>query len=316
MTMRAIAVDTLKGKPQLMILPRPTPKPDQLLVKVSVAGMNPFDWQLTDGVMKEVMPNVLPFVMGIDAAGDVVDLGSQVSRFCLGDRVFGQFFHSPLGEGTYAEYCVVPETATVAKLPPSVPDKAAAALPTAAMTALSMIDSLEIDPGSTVLIVGATGGVGAFATQLAAGRGFIVLVTAGPQDAERMQGLGASQVFDARGTELIAQLTPTYRQRIHAVIDLVSDRATFKSMARFVLEGGYMLTTVDAADPEFLKDQHIKGGNFSLEADAGLLLRLASLVETGQLVVPIEATISLEQAPDAIAASRNGHARGKTVIRM
>lgn len=314
--MRAIAVDTLKGKPQLMILPRPTPKPDQLLVKVSVAGMNPFDWQLTDGVMTEVMPNVLPFVMGIDAAGDVVQLGSQVSRFRLGDRVFGQFFHSPLGEGTYAEYCVVPETATIAKLPASVSDEVAAALPTAAMTALSIIDCLEIEPGSTVLIVGATGGVGAFATQFAAARGFIVLVTAGPQDAERMQGLGASRVFDARGTELIAQLIATYRQRIDAVIDLVSDREMFRSMSQLVPKGGYMLTTIDAADPEFLKDQHIKGGNFSLEADAALLLRLASLVETGQLMVPIEAAIGLERVPEAIAASRSGHAHGKTVIRM
>ena len=143
MMMRAIAVATLKGKPQLMVLPKPTPRSDQLLVKVSVAGMNPFDWQLTDGVMTGVLPNVLPFVMGIDAAGSVVEIGSAVSRFRVGDRGFGQFFHSPLGEGTYAEYCVVPETATVAKLPDSVSDEVAAALPTAAMTALSMIDSLQ-----------------------------------------------------------------------------------------------------------------------------------------------------------------------------
>jgi len=78
--MRAIAVETLKGKPQLMMLPNPIPKAEQLLVKVSVAGMNPFDWRLTDGVMAVVMPNVLPFVMGIDAAGSVVEIGSTVSR--------------------------------------------------------------------------------------------------------------------------------------------------------------------------------------------------------------------------------------------
>ncbi len=314
--MRAIAVDTLKGKPQLMVLPKPTPSTDQLLVKVSVAGMNPFDWQLTDGVMTGVMPNVLPFVMGIDAAGSIVEIGATVSRFRVGDRVFGQFFHSPLGEGTYAEYCVVPETGTVAKLPSSVSDEVAAALPTAAMTALSMSDSLELAPGSQVLIVGATGGVGAFATQLAAVRGFTVLATGGPHDVERMHGLGASKVFCTRGVELIAQLHASYGQSIDAVIDLVSDRETFKSMAQLVPKAGYMLTTIDAADPAFLNARGIKGGNFSLKADTVLLLRLASLVETGQLVVPIEATISLEQAPEAVTASRSGRARGKTVIRI
>jgi NADPH:quinone reductase-like Zn-dependent oxidoreductase len=100
------------------------------------------------------------------------------------------------------------------------------------------------------------------------------------------------------------------------VIDLVSDPETFKSMAWLVRKGGYMLTTIDAADSQFLKAREIKGGNFSLKADAVLLQRLASFVETGQLLVPIEATISLEQAPEAVAASRSGHSRGETVIRM
>lgn len=174
--MRAVAVEKLQGEPRLMDVPLPVAKPDQLLIKVSAAGINPLDWKIADGAFEGAMPHVLPLVLGVDAAGVVAGIGTKVTRFKKGDRVFGQFFNVPLGVGTYAEYTVAGETGAVAKLPSTVTDEQGAALPTAAMTASGMVDSLELPPGSKVLIVGATGGVGSFATQLAAARGFTVLV--------------------------------------------------------------------------------------------------------------------------------------------
>jgi NADPH2:quinone reductase len=313
--MRAIAVEKLKGEPRLLDVARPEPKADQLLVKVSMAGMNPIDWKLADGMMTGVLPEVLPFVLGLDAVGIVAGIGASVSQFKIGDRVFGQFFHAPLGEGTYAEYTVVPESGTVAILPSSVSDEVGAALPTAAMTALSIVDSLELSPGSKVLVVGASGGVGSFATQMAVAKGFTVLVTARDDDAERLRQFGAFESFDRRGPDLVSQVALAHPQGIDAVIDLVSDAATFKASASLVSKGGYLVTTTGVADLKSLKARGLKGVNFQLEANTSLLKRLVALVEGQKLAVPVEATITLDKVPAAIAASRSGRARGKTVIR-
>jgi NADPH:quinone reductase-like Zn-dependent oxidoreductase len=314
--MRAIAVEKLKGEPRLMDLPEPTPKEDQLLVKVSMAGMNPYDWKVADGEMAGMIPNVLPLVLGSDAAGVVAAVGTKVSRFSKGDRVFGQFFHAPLGEGTYAEYAVVPESGAVAKIPVAVADDVAAALPTAAMTALAMVDSLDLEPGSKVLIVGATGGVGMFAIQFAAAKGFTVLVTGGPKDSERVHALGATEIFDYREGDLTARVSSAHRHGIDAVIDLVSNAAAFTKIMSLVSKGGYALTTLGVGDAKDLQKRGIRGGNFVLQGNPELLQRLATMVENNQLVVPIEATIELEAVPAAIVASRRGGARGKTVIRI
>lgn len=314
--MRAIAVEKLKGEPRLMDLPEPKPKEDQLLVKVSMAGMNPYDWKVADGEMAGMIPNVLPLVLGSDAAGVVATVGTKVSRFSKGDRVFGQFVHAPLGEGTYAEYAVVPESGAVAKIPAAIADGVAAALPTAAMTALAIVDSLDLRPGSKVLIVGATGGVGLFATQFAAARGFTVLVTAGPKDRERIHALGATEAFNYREGDLTARVSSAHRHGIDAVIDLVSDAAAFSKIASLVSKGGYALTTLGVGDAKDLQKRGIRGGNFFLQGNSELLQRLATMVESKELVVPIEATIELEAVPAAIAASRRGGARGKTVIRI
>ena|ERR1700690_2191737 len=314
--MRAVAVDQLKGEPRVVELPTPAPKPDQLLVRVSVAGMNPYDWKLADGVLAGVMPNVLPFVLGLDAAGVVAAVGASVSRFKKGDRVFGQFFHVPLGEGTYAEYTLVPEAGAVALLPTPVSDEVGAALPTAGMTALAMVDALGLKSGGTVLITGATGGVGSFATQLAAAKGYRVLATAGAPDATLLRGFGATEVYDYRTTDVVSEVQKAHPEGIDALLDLVSDAATLKRMAGLVRRGGQVRSTIGSADPRTLQELGLHGGNFFLKADASLLRRLVGFVESGELKVPIEATITLDGVPAAIAAHRRGGARGKTVIRV
>jgi NADPH:quinone reductase len=314
--MRAVAVEKLKAEPRVMELPSPKPKDDQLLIQVAVAGMNPYDWKLADGILAGVMPNVLPFVMGSDAAGVVLAVGTGVSRFKIGDRVFGQFFHVPLGEGTYAEYTVAPEGGSVALLPSSISDAVGAALPTAAMTALAMVDSLTLAAESTVLIVGATGGVGNFATQLAAAKGYRVLVTAGTSDQDPMRRLGAAEIYDYRRADLVTQVQAAHTKGVDAVIDLVSDAAALKRIAGLVRRGGHLLSTIGAADAKDLQELGLQGGNFFLKADASLLKRLVGFVDSGQLQVPIGATITLDGAPAAIATGRRGGARGKTVIRI
>ncbi len=313
--MRAIAVDAYKGEPRLVEVAQPVPKPEQLLVKIGATALNPFDWKVADGIMQGSMPAVFPLILGQDAAGTVSAAGSNVTRFKIGDRIFGQFFHAPVGEGTFAEYAVVPQKGALALLPPEIDFPTAAALPTAGMTALAMVEALELEAGSSVLIVGATGGVGSFATQLAADKGLRVLATAAaPGEGERLRRLGASEIYASRDEALISEVRSNHPQQIGGVIDLVSKTAGLTALAGLVREGGCVLTTVFSADEKSLRTRGIRGGNFEVRASSSLLERLVESVRSGKLSVPIDSTISLAEAPTAIARSRAGHSKGKTVI--
>ena len=261
------------------------------------------------------MPAVFPLILGQDAAGTVSSVGNNVTRFKSGDRVFGQFFHAPVGEGTFAEYAVVPEKGALALLPREIDFPTAAALPTAGMTALAMVEALELEAGSSVLIVGATGGVGSFATQLAANKGLHVLATAAaPSDGERLRRLGAHEIYASRDEALISEVQRTHSQPIDGVIDLVSKTAVLTALAGLVRQGGCVLTTVFSADEKALRARGLRGGNFEVRASSSLLERLVEIVQSGKLTVPIDSAISLADAPAAIARSRAGHSKGKTVI--
>ena len=312
--MHAIAVDKLKGEPRLIEVAQPVAKPDQLLVKIAATAINPFDWKVADGIMGKA-PTVFPLILGQDAAGTVTATGAAVTRFKTGDRLFGQFFHMPIGEGTFAEYAVVPQTAPLVLLPAEIDFATAAALPTAGMTALAMIEALELEEQASVLIVGATGGVGSFATQIAASKGLHVLATAGASaDAERLRRLGAREVYGSRDQALITDVQRNHPQGIDGVIDLVSNAAALSALAGLVRQGGCVLTTVFSADEKGLQGRGLRGGNFEVKATSTLLQRLADIVSAGKLTVPIESTIGLAEAPAAIARSRAGHSKGKTVI--
>lgn len=153
--MWAIAAGEFGGPLRSMELPEPSPGPGELKVRVLAAGVNPFDRKVVDGMMRDSMPHVFPLVPGTDGAGEVV--GS-------GERIFGTFFHKPVGVGTFAEYVTVPSTNALAPLPDGLDPAVAAALPTAGMTALQLFDRLA--DADSVLVVGARGGVGSFLTQL------------------------------------------------------------------------------------------------------------------------------------------------------
>lgn len=314
--MRAIVVDAFGAVPSMADLAAPTPRADELLIAVKAAGLNPFDWQLADGALRDRMPNVWPFVLGNDAAGIVVGVGSDVTGHREGDRVFGQMFHAPLGEGTFADYTVVPAGGAIASLPETVSFETAAALPTAGLTALGLVDALAARPGATVLIVGASGGVGSFATRIAADRGFRVLATASGADAERVRGLGAERTFDHRSGELAALVGASDVGPLDAIVDLVGERSGSTALWPLVRSGGQVLSTVGTLDIAALRARGLEGRDFVVAADRRGLERLLALLVEGRLVVPIDTVIDLSDVPAAIARSRQGGARGKTVIRV
>ena len=195
--MRAITVSEYGASPSVTELPRPQPGPGQVLIAVQAAGMNPMDMQIADGGWKDRMPATFPMVLGADLAGIVEGGGPGAIRFAPGDAVFGQLLIPPLGSaGTYAQYVAVSADAPLARVPAGLDPVTAAALPTAGGTAMAIAESLAPLEGRTVLIVGASGGVGSFLTQLAAGAGAHVDASAPLAEAGRMKRYGAAETID------------------------------------------------------------------------------------------------------------------------
>jgi len=315
--MKAVAVSKFRDTPQVMELPQPAVRPGMVLVRVAAAGMNPFDWKMTDGIMEGHMPHQFPLIMGVEGAGTVTAVGEGVTRFKEGDKIYGQFLHSPIGEGAYAEYAIIPENNALNIAPASITLAAAAVVPNAGMTALQLLEKMNLQKGQVVLIVGATGGVGSFATQLAALQGVQVIATVSDEaGAARMRELGAVTTVNYKTAPVAEQVKQTYPNGIDGLIDLMSNKAAFAAYTALLKPGGVAMTTAFVADEAALKAQGLRGGNFETKGDTPTLDKLTQLINEGKLQVPVGNTITLEEVPAAIAQSRAGHAKGKTVIVM
>lgn len=179
---------------------------------------------------------------------------------------------------------------------------------------LALLEKSGLQAGETVLIVGATGGVGQFLTQLASQHGIQVIATGTPKDTAMLKGLGASVVVDFTRGDVSAQVQQKFPRGMEGLLDLASDAAGFAQCAQLVQEGGVALTTNYVADEKALAKRNIRGGNFMLAANSGLVERLGASAGKGKLKVSIEKRVPFDDAIAAIAASKSGQARGKTVI--
>jgi NADPH:quinone reductase-like Zn-dependent oxidoreductase len=313
--MKAVAVPSFKAIPEFTELLEPVLKPGTIRIKLAGAGLNPFDWKMVDGILKDHMEHVFPLILGVDGAGVVEATATGVTRFREGDRVYGQMIHTPIGEGSYAEYVVVPEDAAIAIAPRQIPLTEAAAVPTSGMTAQQMLEKAGLQKGQTLLIVGATGGVGSFTIQLAAAKGIHVIATASsPEKAAQVRGYGAAEVINYKSSPVEEQLPSLYPEGVDGLIDLVSNKETLSRLSAFVKEGGVVLTTMFVADKKQLESRHLKGGNFETHGTPASLDALSGIIDAGGLQIPVDRKISLGQAPAAIAESREKKSKGKTII--
>jgi NADPH2:quinone reductase len=314
--LRAITVTEYGATPAVAELPTPEPGRGQVLIKLRAAGMNPMDPLLASGAWRP-MPATFPMVLGADGAGVVDKLGEGASRFSVGDDLFGQLFIPPLGSaGTYAEYVAVAEDAPLARVPSGIDDVVAAALPTAGATGLSLVDLVEPLTDKTVLIVGAGGGVGSFATQFAVNAGGNVIANVRARDAERMRAYGAGETIDDTAVSLLDAVRQARPEGIDALIDVVSDATGFAALASLVRPGGTAVTTKYVADVEALGAAGITGINFALQMSSELLERVADAVVDGRIDAPPITRISLEEAPAVLDPVQERPASGKTVIAL
>jgi len=310
--MRAITVSEYGAAPALTELPTPQPGPGQLLIRTEAAGMNPMDSTIANGGWKEAMPASFPLILGADLAGVIEAVGEGASKFLPGEQVFGQLLVAPLGTaGTYAEYVAVTEDAPLARLPEGLEPIIAAALPTAGVTALEIVESVEPLTGKTLLIVGAAGGVGSIATQLAANAGAQVIAVAPAAADERMRDYGAAETLDRTQTSVPDSVKRMHPDGIDVLVDVASDADGFADLAALVRPGGTALSTLYVADTEALASREVAGVNFRVSMSSGLLDRLADATVKGVIVVPPITPVKLDEVP---ALNGNVHANGKTVI--
>jgi NADPH2:quinone reductase len=310
--MRAITLDDFDSSPGLrQDLPAPTPAENEVLVRVRASSVSPVDNSVAAGMLKDMVEHEFPVTLGRDFAGIVEQAGSEVSGLSEGDEVFGFItgMSPAVHEGTWAELIAVPESNATRK-PEGVDTASAGAAPLAAIAAMSALDALGVSEGDTILVVGANGGVGSFAVQLAANAGATVIAPALPEDEEYLKDLGVSEILP-RDADIAKLVHERYPEGIEAVLDLVSYAPEgFDTHAAVLKDDGRGASTLSAAGEG--SERH----NVMAVPTPENLQRLARLLETGTLRVPIQRTYELDQAADALQALAADHTQGKIAIRV
>lgn len=312
--MKAFALTAADQPASLVELPDPDLAPGGVLVRMKTASVNGFDVFQANGYLISMMPHELPTVVGRDFAGVVEAVGAGRSDVAVGDEVLG-FIPStpPLHDGTYAEYIGAPSV-VLARKPAGLSFEVAAALPLAGSTARDSVDAVDVGPGDTVVVVGATGGVGSIAVQLAAQRGATVIATARPGDEEAfVRSLGAAETVDYSAGDVAEALRARFPSGVTALVDAIDRDAAFVAMAEVVRDGGRISTTMGAADVDALAVRGVRATNIAGTPTPEKLRTLAEQASAGTLQVRIQRTFPLSAAPEALAAFMAG-TLGKLVL--
>jgi NADPH:quinone reductase len=301
--MRAFTLDSFGAQPALRDdLSEPRAGDNELLVRVHASSVNPVDVFIAAGALKDVAEHIFPVTLGRDFAGVVEQVGSGVSRYQVGDEVFGFLLHAnpTVHDGSWAELITVPEDNFASAKPRKLDFAQAGAAPLAAITALAAFDALAPAEGETVLVVGAAGGVGSFFVQLAAHAGATVIAPALPEDSDYLHGLGVSELIDRNG-DVAAAIREAHPGGVDAILDVASPTPD-TSLLR---EGGRLASPLGAAGEG--------QGRFNIMAEStpANLQRLAEVLDDGTVRVQIQRSYPLDQAGDALQALPNTHTQGK-----
>ncbi|MBU8824839.1 NADP-dependent oxidoreductase [Mycolicibacterium goodii] len=280
----------------------PTPGPGQVRLRVRAAGLNPIDWKIVAGFMRDVIPIDLPAGVGSDVAGIVDAVGPGVTEWVVGDEVLGRS-----ATGAFAEYALAAASELIGK-PDGIGWEVAASLAGAGGTAHAVLEELGLKTGETLLIHAAAGGVGTFAVQLARARGANVIGTASESNHDYLRSIGATPV--RYGDGLLERVRAAAPQGVDAVLD-ASGRGEIPLSIELTGNPQRVLTLVafDQADTGI--QVHAGGAGASLSK---ALDDIVALITDGRLQVSITGAYPLEQAAAALDASRTGHATGKIVV--
>jgi len=283
--------------------PNPAPGPDEVLIRVAAAGVNPLDHHLRSGHVRELNGHVpFPHVLGMEAAGTVLAVGSDVTGLSVGNRVTG---FALTGAGTYADTTLLLGAST-ARVPDALSDVWAATIPVAGTTALDVLDQLALPTGASLLINGIGGGVGIAVAQLARDHGLRVVGTGSTAKRALATATGAEFVDYTTGS-VAERLRGHVPDGVDAVVDTVGGRS-LRDVAPLAKQPSAVVSVGDASVTE------LGGTQVHRRLDRAGLERVADLMVQGQLDPHISATYPLTRAPEALALVEGRHAPGKLVI--
>lgn len=296
--MKAIVTSDQGSHPRLAEVPTPQPGPGEVLVKVQASSVNGFDTAVAAGYLTGMMEHRYPVVLGKDFAGTVEAVGDGVTDFTIGDAVFGVVTKPFLGDGGFGEYVTVLAEIGIAALPDGTDPAAAGALGLAGTAAADALAAVSPQAGETVLVSGATGGVGAIAIQYAAAAGARVIATARPgEEADFVCGLGAVETVDYTG-DVAAQVRQITPDGVDVVLHLAGDGA---ALAQLLTDKGRLASTLGLG-----ADQHPAATAIMATPSTATLDRLAADLAAGRLRVPIVRTYQLEEVPAAFGDFATG----------
>ena len=312
-TMRAFAIDEF-GKPgSVRDLPVPEPGEGEVLVRVKAAGVNATDLAVMAGWMTEYFQHNFPLVPGIDASGVVAKVGPGVEGYSEGDEVFGYARGPAFGRGTFAPFTVL-DVGAMQRKPPSLTHEQAAVISHGSLTATAAVAAAELGEGKRVVILGATGGVGSYATQLAAAAGASVIAVTLGEHADYARGIGATDVIDYTMTDPAEAIRKSDPDGIDALIDLVGLPELSASMAALVHSGGRVVSIVMPPDVAGLAERGVTGVLTSRWATEDQFPDVVSKIADGRLKLPPIQTFAYDDLTTALGLQATKHVRGKLAI--
>ncbi len=305
-TMKAARLTGYNATPTLEDVPVPEIGPDEVLVRVGTASLNPMDNKLQRGELQDAFPLEFPYTMGTDLAGTVERVGPDVVGWSEGDRVVART--DPTRGGALAELAVVPASLLV-EVPASMPTEKAAGIPTTAATAWqALFEVADLERGQTVLVHAGTGGVGSIAIQFAKAAGARVIATASGDGVEIARRLGADQVIDYRAEDFAEKVAD-----VDLVLDTVGGETQQRSFG-VLRPGGVLIATPEPPDEASARAHNRTAKFVALESDAARLKKVVDRVDAAGTEVLVDRIVPLDSLEEAFARQGSGHARGKILI--
>jgi NADPH:quinone reductase-like Zn-dependent oxidoreductase len=303
--MKALMIREWGGNDKAVMedVPVPQPAPGEVLVRIRAAGINPVDWKVREGYLKDYVS--LPRILGSDFAGDVAALGEGVTDFPVATAVYGM---KGFGGGAFAEYTTL-AASSIAPKPASLTYAQAAAVPLAAVTAWhSLFEAGQIQPGQRVLIHAAAGGVGHFAVQFAKIAGAYVIGTASARNEAFVRGLGADEFVDYNAAKFESVVKP---------VDLVLDTVGFEVSTRsldVLKAGGKLVCMVTPPPVEAAAPRQIQATYTNVQPTTAILTSISQCIEDKRVQPHISQTFSLDQIHEALQANQTQSTRGKIAV--
>jgi NADPH:quinone reductase len=314
--MRAYILESLDNAPSIIDVPEPDIADNEVLVRVESASANPIDRDIVSGAVRDWMEYEFPVTLGRDLAGTLERVGPAVTRFEVGDKVFGFIAKPTAHDGSFADYVAVPEDQFIVHRPDGLGALEAGALGLASVTALMCTDATGLEPGDTLIVNGATGGVGGYAVQIGKAAGARVVASARPGREERhVRALGADATFDWSSGDVVAAIRSVQPDAAERLVDVVTGTPeALTALVRGTLSpGAHVATTRGAFDPDQLGG--FEGTNVFSMADTALMTRIADLIRAGKLRATVTEVHPFERIDEAFEALSLG-SLGKIAIRL